>query len=345
MSNCRPYLPPEWAPQSGVLLTWPHAFGDWADRLAQVEPVFAALAREIARRERALIACRDDAHRAHVRAVLADARVDMRRVDLALAPSNDTWARDHGPITVLCRDQALLLDFRFNGWGGKYPSALDDRVTARLHAAGAFGHAPLEPVDLVLEGGAIEVDGSGTLLTTARCLPAATRNPGLGRAAIERELGEWLGLNRVLWLEHGYLEGDDTDGHVDMLARFCDAGTIAYVGCDDPNDAHYAELQALEAELTRARTAAGAPYRLVPLPLPGARYEGGRRLPATYANFLIINGAVLVPTYRDPADAVALARLRACFPGREVVGIDCVPVIEQSGSVHCLTMQLPAGVL
>ncbi len=344
-NDCRPFLPPEWAPQSGVLLTWPHAHGDWASRLDHVEPVFAVITREIARRERVVIACDDEAHRAHVTAKLRSAAVAMERVDTHVAPSNDTWARDHGPITVLCKNNPLLLDFGFNGWGGKYAHDLDDLITRRLHAGGAFGKTPVETVDLILEGGSIEVDGSGTLLTTSQCLLAPTRNPNLSRAQIEQELSEWLGLNRVLWLEHGHLEGDDTDSHIDTLARFCDARTIAYVACDDRTDAHYDDLKAMEAELKNFRAADGAPYRLVPLPWPRAQHDGERRLPATYANFLIINGAVLVPTYRDPADAAALERLKPCFPDREIVGVDCLPIIAQYGSLHCLTMQLPRGVL
>ncbi|MFL6647021.1 MAG: agmatine/peptidylarginine deiminase, partial [Sulfurifustaceae bacterium] len=239
----------------------------------------------------------------------------------------------------------LLLDFQFNGWGGKYAHDLDNLITRRLHEGDAFGSTSLETIDLILEGGAVEVDGSGTLLTTSRCLLAPTRNPRLAREAIEQELRDWLGLNRILWLEHGALEGDDTDSHIDTLARFCDARTIAYVTCDDPSDTHYRELKAMEAELKAFRAADGSPYRLVPLPWPRAQYDEDRRLPATYANFLIINGAVLVPTYRDPADAVALRRLGECFPGREIVGIDCLPAIAQNGSLHCLTMQLPEGVL
>lgn len=343
--DCRPYLPPEWAPQSGVLLTWPHAHGDWGSRLDEVEPVFAVIAREIARRERVLIACDDTSHVTHVEARLRSAGVNMGEVSLRVAPSNDTWARDHGPITVVCRDKPLLLDFGFNGWGGKYAHDLDNVITRRLHDSGAFGKTPLESIDLILEGGSIEVDGSGTLLTTSRCLLAPTRNPRLSREQIEQELHDWLGLKRILWLDHGHLEGDDTDSHVDTLARYCDARTIAYVACDDPRDAHYADLRAMEAQLQTFRAADGSPYRLVPLPWPHARHDGERRLPATYANFLIINGAVLVPTYRDPADAVALERLQTCFPGREIVGVDCLPIIAQYGSLHCLTMQLPAGVL
>ena len=190
------------------------------------------------------------------------------------------------------------------------------------------------------------MDGSGTLLTTARCLLAPTRNPKLTQDGLEARLKELLGLDRILWLQHGHLTGDDTDSHIDTLARFCDARTIAYVACADPDDEHHAELKAMEEELRALRAADGRPYRLVPLPWPRARYDDdGRRLPATYANFLIINGAVLVPTYDDPADGPALARLRECFPGREIIGVDCLPLIYQYGSLHCVTMQLPEGVL
>jgi agmatine deiminase len=329
---CRTYLPPEWAPQSGVMLTWPHAQSDWAPILQEVEPVFTAIAAAIARYETVLIACHDESVR--------------DQVARQLHAANDTWARDHGPITVLCRSEPTLLDFDFNGWGGKYAYELDNLITRRLHAQGAFGDAPLETVDLILEGGSIEVDGQGTLLTTARCLLAPTRNPGYTRAQIESKLAEQLGLTRFLWLEHGYLAGDDTDSHIDTLARLCDANTIAYVACDNPADEHYAELQAMEKELQAFRTAADQPYRLVPLPWPRTKYDdAGARMPATYANFLIINDAVLVPTYDDPADRIALERLRDCFPGRALIGIDCLPLIYQHGSLHCVTMQIPAGVL
>jgi agmatine deiminase len=343
---CRQYLPPEWAPQSGVMLTWPHSHGDWAARLATVEPVFVAIARAVSRREHVLVGCYDDVHRKHVAALLRAAGVEPSRAILRVAASNDTWARDHGPITVLCQNEPTLLDFGFNGWGGKYPSELDNAVTRRLYRSDAFGATPLQTVDLVLEGGSIEVDGSGTLLTTSRCLLSNTRNPAIGRERLEATLKELLGLNRILWLDHGYLAGDDTDSHIDTLARYCDARTIAYVACDDPADEHYPELTAMEQELRKFRAADGALYRLVPLPWPRAKYnEDGERLPATYANFLIVNGAVLAPTYGDPADEIALERLKECFPNRDIVAIDCLPLIYQYGSLHCVTMQLPMGVL
>lgn len=334
-------LPAEWAPQAGVLLTWPHAGSDWRAALPAVEPVFVEIARQIALREPVVIACHDGEVAVRVRALLRAAGGAPARVRLHVAPCDDTWARDHGPITVLEGGAPRVIDFVFNGWGGKFAAERDDAIPTRLHALGAFGDAPLEASRLVLEGGSVESDGQGTILTTAQCLLAPGRND-LDAPALTGLLREVLGATRVLWLHHGALAGDDTDGHIDTLARFCDPRTIAYQACDDPADAHWRELQAMAAELAALRTIDGEPYRLVPLPWPRPRFGvAGGRLPATYANFLIVDGAVLVPTYDDPADAEALARLRAAFPGREVVGVDCRPLIEQGGSLHCLTMQLP----
>lgn len=339
-------LPAEWEAQDGVMLTWPHEHSDWLPFLPEVERTYVVIAREICRRERLLVCARDGNHVQHVRECLRNGGVDASRCRVYVAPSNDSWARDHGPVTVLADDAPRLLDFVFNGWGGKYEAGLDNQITPRLHAAGAFGATPLQPVDFVLEGGGIESDGQGTLLTTARCLLSASRNPGLTRSGIEARLARLFGLQRVLWLEHGYLEGDDTDSHIDTLARFCDPGTIAYVRCDDPADPHFAELAEMERELRALRDAAGRAYRLVALPWPAARYSTeGRRLPATYANFLVINGAVLMPAYQDGADSRAVAALRECFPEREIIPVDCVALIQQFGSLHCITMQLPAGVL
>lgn len=339
-------LPAEWAPQSGVMLTWPHEHSDWRDILTEVEPVYVAIARAVTLRENLVIACHDEFHRERVRHRLVNAGVDLSRTHLHLAPSNDTWARDHGPITVLRDGRPALLDFRFNGWGNKYRHDLDDAITRRLHHAGAFGDTPLESVDLVLEGGGIESDGLGTLMTTTHCQLSPERNPQYDRAQLDALFARLFGTPRVLWLEHGQLEGDDTDGHIDTLARFCDPETIAYVTCENRRDPHYEPLRAMEAELRMFHTAQGRPYKLVSLPLPNPHYgEDGRRLPATHANFLIINGAVLVPTYHDVVDALVLERLRGCFPGREVIGIDCSPLIRQYGSLHCITMQIPAGVV
>lgn len=339
-------LPAEWERQSGVQLTWPHPHGDWAPWLDQVEPVFVEIAFHISQSETLLLVCYDAPHQARVLALLAARGVETNRVQSHISPSNDTWARDHGAISVLEDGSPLLLDFTFNGWGQKFESALDNELSRRLHRLAAFDGTDMETVDLVLEGGGIETDGQGTLLTTSSCQLSPMRNPQLDRAAVERRLCETLGVERVLWLQHGHLEGDDTDSHIDTLARFADPATIVYVACEDPDDSHYADLKAMEAELQGLRQANGEAYRLVPLPWPAAKYdEDGQRLPASYANFLIINGAVLAPTYRDPADARALETLRRCYPEHRVIGIDCLPLIYQYGSLHCVTMNYIDGIL
>lgn len=336
-------LPAEWAPQCGVMLTWPHRFTDWAPILSQAESLYLEIAGHIAAHETLFICCYDAQHRQHIHDLLNSHQVDPARVRLGIAPSNDTWARDHGPITIYRQEHARLLDFGFDGWGEKHPAVLDNRITRTLHQAGFYGGLPLQSVDLVLEGGSIEVDGLGTLLTTRHCLFDGLRNRGRSRQEIEQQLKQLLGIERILCLDHGYIAGDDTDGHIDTLARFCDAHTIAYVSCDDPGDEHYTELRAMEQQLQSFLTREGEPYRLVPLPLPRPICNAaGDRLPATHANFLIINGAVLVPTYGDTdADQVALQRLGECFPDREITGIDCRTLIQQFGSLHCITMQLP----
>jgi agmatine deiminase len=338
-------LPAEWAPQSGVMLTWPHAQSDWHANLVAVEQVYIDLARVICPREMLLVVCYDSEHQQHIQTLL-EPHADLKRIVFSVHPSNDSWARDHGPITILEQQRPRLLDFRFNGWGGKYAHDLDNRISAAVYADGVFGNTPLDHIDLILEGGSIDSDGEGSLLTTRACLMHTGRNPQLSLSQIEAELKSLLGVKRILWLEHGWLAGDDTDSHIDMLVRFCDPRTLAYTTCTDPADEHYAELAAMQAELSTLTQANGDAYTLVALPIPEAIFnQEGQRLPASYANFLILNEAVLVPQYDDPTDKIALQRLATCFPEREVIGINCRAVIEQFGSLHCLTMQLPAGVL
>lgn len=333
------FLPPEWAPQSAVMLTWPRADGDFAKHFAPVEDNFVRIATAISRFEPVHINYGLDKAQLLNRLEAAGARVE--RIRVFTVPSDDVWARDHGPITVERNGKPVHLDFGFNGWGNKFEARRDDALTRELAQLGAW-NAPVETQDFILEGGAIEVDGRGTLLTTERCLLAPTRNPHLDKAAIEAFLKPRFGVNRVLWLKHGDLLGDDTDGHIDTVARFCDAHTIAYQACDDRSDPHYEDLAAMEAELRAFRDADGKPYRLFGLPLPAAMYdEDGQRLPAGYANFLIVNGAVLVPVYGGPQDEPALAALRPCFPKHAVLGVDCRWLIRQYGSLHCVTMQIP----
>ena len=336
-------LPAEWAEQDGVLLAWPHRESDWAPCLDEVEPVFCAIATAVSRFETVLIVTPDQAR---VHAMLNTAGAVMERVRIVRIPTNDTWSRDFGPITVLEDGKPLLLDFGFNGWGLKFAANLDNQVTRLLHEAGAFDLVARRTVGLILEGGSIESDGRGTILTTAACLLERNRNPHLSRKEIERNLEKEFGTDRFLWLENGYLAGDDTDSHIDTLARLCPDDTILYVACDDTGDEHYPALAAMAEELAAFRTRSGEPYSLIPLPWPAPSFDtNGERLPATYANFLIVNGAVLVPTYANPRDAQAMAAVRLAFPDREVIGIDCRPLILQHGSLHCVTMQLPRGTL
>lgn len=334
--------PAEWHPQSAIQLTWPHEGTDWAPILEEVTACFVTIAHEIMKRENLLIVCPDEAE---VRRQLGT--FDAARVRFVELETNDTWARDHGGITVFTSEGPLVYDFVFNGWGMKFAAGLDNLITRQLYQAQVFADEVLvsNMAPFVLEGGSIESDGKGTLLTTAECLLSVNRNEYLQREEVANYLKEVFGLQRVLWLEHGYLAGDDTDSHVDTLARFCQEDTIAYVQCTDPTDEHYEELRAMEQELQAFRQANGAPYRLVPLPMADEVRWEGERLPATYANFLILNGAVLLPFYGSPKDEIARAALQEVFPEREVVGVNCLPLIKQHGSLHCVTMQYPEGVV
>lgn len=334
-------LPPEWIPQSCVMLTWPHEDTDWNYILEDVTKCYIEIAHEITKRERLLLVCHNEKKLRDLLSDIAD-KIIFREIE-----TNDTWARDHGPITVFVDGEPYLYDFQFNGWGLKFAANLDNQITRNLYASNVFSSRTgyFNFLHYVLEGGSIESDGCGTLLTTKECLLSKNRNEHLQQEEVEAFLKDIFGLKRILWLSHGYLAGDDTDSHIDTLARFCGEDTIAYVQCTNKKDEHYKELKAMEDELKTFCMEDGKPYQLVPLPMPEARYEDGLRLPATYANFLIMNGAVLMPTYQCEQDNIAKSRLQKTFPNHEVVGIDCSPLIRQHGSLHCITMQMPKGVL
>lgn len=383
------HLPAEWFPQSGVQLTWPHAGTDWAPLLPQVEECYLRIALEIALRERLIVVT---PHPTEVEQLLRQRMPEraMQRISIHQADTNDTWARDHGFITLLGDTQPRLLDFQFNGWGEKFEADLDNQICRRMDEQHILRGCYEDHLDFVLEGGSIESDGLGTILTTSQCLLAPHRNQPLTKADIEERLCLWLHAQRVLWLDHGYLAGDDTDSHIDTLARFCQSDTIAYVQCTDPSDEHYEELRLMEQQLQTFRTLKDEPYRLIPLPMAPKRYEpvpagadnaertgselnlagadnaemangelnlagtdnaemangDPERLPSTYANFLIINDAVLMPTYGDrDLDAEAHRRLQRAFPKHDIIDIDCQVLIRQHGSLHCCTMQFPMGVL
>lgn len=300
----------EWEPQSAVQLTWPHKDTDWAPILPEITAVYGEMKREIESRETVIVV--DD------------------------IPHNDTWARDHGFITVEENGQLILLDFKFNGWGEKFAAELDNDINRQLYEQQLVKGIYESHLDFVLEGGSIESDGKGTIFTTTCCLMAPHRNQPLTQQEIGQQLKEWLGAERIVWINHGSLIGDDTDGHIDTLVRIAPNDTLLYIGADD----EHPNLLLMEQELQQLRTIDGHPYRLLRLPMPRPIYDDGERLPATYANYLVINGAVLVPTYNQPdLDQEAISTIGKAFPDREIIGIDCRAVIRQHGSLHCCTMQ------
>lgn len=333
-------FPAEFAPQELVQLTWPHRDTDWTDIYDEVVECYCAMAREISIREPLLIVAQNPEE---VRTQLESHHIDCKNIRLFECKTNDTWARDHAFLSCLHQGQRILMDFQFNGWGLKFAANYDNQINSKLSHANMIEGIYTDCRDFVLEGGSIESDGEGTLLTTTSCLLAENRNNISDKKTLETQLLQFFNAKRVLWLNHSWLAGDDTDGHIDTVARFCDKETIAYVQCNDKADEHFAELKAMEEELKAFRTPDGKPYKLIPLPLPAAIYDGEDRLPATYANFLIMNTAVLVPTYgQKENDAIALSQLRHVFPNREIIGIDCRVLIKQHGSLHCSTMQYPS---
>ncbi len=338
MSN-RYYLPAEWHKQAFVQLTWPHKNSDWAYMLQEVEECFTELAKAISLRGQLLIVtpCKEKTAE-----TLQNAGATMGNITFFTCNSNDTWARDHAFITLGGGDKPCYLDFCFNGWGKKFEASLDNAINKRLYDAGIVKGEYRDMNDFVLEGGSIESDGAGTVLTTTCCLTAPNRNL-TDKEYLEKELCNRLGCERVLWLDHGELVGDDTDGHIDTLARLTPDDTIVYMQHDIRDQEQYACLKKMEEQLATFRTKEGKPYRLLPLPSPTPIYDkDGERLPATYANFLIMDNAVLYPTYAQPEnDARAAEVLQEAFPAHEIVGIDCRALIKQHGSLHCVTMQYP----
>lgn len=330
-------LPAEWEEQSAILLALPHANSDWAPYLDEALDFYKELISAIAKYQKVLLVCDDKANAMKLVG-------DNPNVILVEAPTNDTWARDFGFITVEEGDKPLILDFEFNGWGLKFASNHDNQLNSFLYKNGFVKGARLQKTGWVLEGGSIESDGKGTILTTTTCLLSLNRDPFRDREAIELKLKNDLGAKRVLWLENGHLENDDTDAHIDTLARFCDERTIAYVGCDDESDHHFIALKAMEDELKKLVDFKGNPYRLIKLPMVDPIHFDGERLPATYANFLILNGAVIVPTYGARSDREAIEILSAVFEGRQIIAINAEVLVRQHGSIHCVTMQIPASI-
>ena len=343
------YLPAEWERQRALQLTWPHKDTDWNYCLDEINNTYVEMADAITRYEPLIIVAPDTKE---VERMLCGrlSEEQMKRVTLHQCPTNDTWARDHAFISLKERNAEdgplTLLDFRFNGWGEKFGWQHDNAITRHLCEQGLLHGSREDHDDMVLEGGSIESDGRGTVFTTSQCLLAPHRNQPLSREEIDAELRRRLRARRVVWINHGNLVGDDTDGHIDTTVRVAPHDTLLYIKCSDQADEHYADFCAMERELQALRTDDGRPYRLIALPMVDEIRYDDERLPATYANFLIVNGAVIYPTYDQPHnDQAAAEALQQAFPDHELIGIDSRVIIRQHGSIHCLTMQLPEGVL
>ncbi len=337
-------FPAEWAPQDAVIVCWPHHASDWQAQFPEIEIDYLSLAIAILESESLIIICRDKSHRQHIESLLPQESY-VHRIIFAEIETNDTWCRDFGPITVIKDQQPLLFDFQFNGWGNRYASELDNRINQELHSQKLF-NAAIEPSSFILEGGSIETDGEGTLLTTESCL--LNRNRGhSNKKTVEVELHRQLAVKNILWLKSGWLAGDDTDNHIDNLARFTSKDTIAYAHCENRDDIHFDELEKMSQELSNMRQIDGQNYKLVPVPLPDACYhhKDYHRLPASYLNFLITNQAVLVPAFGKKQDKEAKMILQKCFPDRRIIAIKSNGFVQQNGGLHCLTMQLPRGTL
>ncbi|MDD5321776.1 MAG: agmatine deiminase family protein [Methylococcales bacterium] len=335
-------FPAEWEKQSAVLIAWPHKTGDFSNRLDSVEQSYSVIADTITQYQKLIIVCLDDSHQHYIQTLISN----HDHIDFIHATVNDIWVRDTVFLSVEQDGVISHLNFLFNGWGEKYRHQNDNDLNHKLLNGKPFKGKAYKDIDFILEGGSIESDGIDTVLTTKQCLLNPNRNKGLTQQEIEQQLFQHLGAKRVFWLDQENLSGDDTDAHIDTLARFCSANTIAYTSCEDADDLHYTSLTHMERQLQELRTQACDPYHLVPLPLPKPIFdEEGQQLPANYANFLIINHAVMVPAYGDPMDEVAMQRLADCFPQHEIIPIPCRPLVHQYGSLHCMTMQFPEGVV
>ena len=332
-------LPSEWEEQSFVQLTWPCEGMGWSGkRLNELYECFESIVFEISKREKVLIVGEN------ARKIKETLHFWNENICIIEAPTNDIWARDHGMITVLEDQKPILLNFMFNGWGLKYIADKDNLINANLLASGIFQDTQYINMDMVLEGGSIDVDGKGSLLTTKKCLLSPNRNPHLTQTQINEKLSSCFGLTNIIWIENGFVLGDDTDSHIDTLVRFAPRNILFYSKSEERRSEHHKPLKRLEEELKEIKNADDEYYRMIPLPMPDAIIHEGKRLPATYTNFLVLNDAVLVPFYSSENDIIAAEKIQRIFNTRKVIGINCLPLIQQGGSLHCITMQFPAGV-
>lgn len=332
-------MPAEWEPHRGTWLSWPHKEASWPGKFGPVPGIFATMVAHLADREEVHINVAGPDMEQSIRRLLSDAGADSGNVFFHYHPTNDAWVRDHGPIFIQKPGSEAVVDWKFNAWGGKYPPFDLDDVIPTLIAKEL--RLPVFYPEIVMEGGSIDVNGLGTLLTTEACLLNPNRNPQLSRVEIEQYLRSYLGVSHILWLGDGIM-GDDTDGHVDDLTRFVDPRTVVTVLEEDPSDENYEPLQQNLERLGRMSDQDGQPLRIITLPMPRPLWHNGQRLPASYANFYIANGIVLLPAYDPARDEEAQATLQAVFPDRQVIAMDCTDLVWGLGAFHCVTQQWPA---
>lgn len=336
-------MPAEWEPHRATWLAWPHNLETWPDQLELVKEIWAQMVRALSPAEEVRLLVNDEREQGEAIGRLTRAGAAMERVSIYRIPTVDVWIRDYGPTFLTGKEGKKGLAFNdwiFNAWGRKYESYIEDDGVCKQIVE--FLRLPVFAQDIVLEGGSIDVNGCGTCLTTEQCLLSPNRNPHLSRNEIEKTLRENLGVDHFIWLREGIV-GDDTDGHVDDIARFVDPTTVVCALEEDPRDENYAVLRENHERLQAARDQDGGKLTVVPLPMPGEVAYEGARLPASYANFYIANGVVLVPTYNHPNDRMALGILGELFPGRKVLGIPCEALVAGLGAIHCVTQQEPEG--
>lgn len=324
MSKIR--IPAEWEEQEALIVVFPPKESDWAHSIEEIHQTYLTFIQTIARFQKCMVICED-------KKALANLLPNLQNIELIEMLTNDTWVRDFGGINVYKNHKRRTYDFIFNAWGNKFDASIDNTITKRLFDEG-YLKGKLKSMDFVLEGGSIDSNGHGVMLSTAYCLFEENRNNRLSKKKIKKTLMKLFGLKELIILKHGALMGDDTDSHIDTLARFIDKDTIAYVKCYDKEDEHYGELKKMEKELKKTG------FDLVALPLPSAKYFHDHRIPATYMNFVLINNAVLVPIYSDPCDAEVLETFARYFPDREIVGIESSVLIREHGSLHCASMNV-----
>jgi len=322
----------EFEEQSFTQIIFPHSKTDWIDYLDEAQKTFINIINEIIKYQKCLVVCE----------TIASVKKHFsqnKNLFFVEYLTDDTWARDSSALSILDENQVKLLDFTFNAWGNKFEYKNDNLMSRSISKDYS---AELESIDFVLEGGAVESNGDGIILTTSACMLNKNRNPNLNEKEITQKLKDYFGTSEILYLKHGYLAGDDTDSHIDTLTRFIDKTTIMYIKCVNAYDEHYAELKLMEEELQEM--AQKHNFTLIALPMTDAIYYNGKRLPATYANFLFVNGAVLVPTYEVLQDDEALDIFRNSFKDRDIIGVDCSTLIKQHGSLHCVTMNFSSGI-